>query len=570
LGWILNFVESNQEALDMILQLYKIAEDRRVSLPTMLNLDGFYLSYSQERVEIPNQNDVDEWLPPYEAPHPVDPTINDSWPSNLIPPVLHTTYRRKYEEVIYDSRKVIEEVGKNFHKNFGRCYGDLVEEYRCEDAESLMVTMGSMTTAARRAIDRLRSEGEKIGLIKLRFMRPFPTDEIRSLAKEVDTIGVVDRVLLHGTGRGGLSTDVKAALYNLESHPSIVNFIAGMGGEDISIDDLYTIGRKVLKTSRSGRIEKEVEFIEHKAPQVPKPLKIDWDEPIYPGSAGCAGCGSSIIIRRMLKVLGPNTVIVIPPCCGTINYPSVSKVPFVLANYAATAAFQTGFFRAYRKKGKADKINLASYSGDGGTVDIGLQAISAAAERGESIIWLCYDNEAYMNTGIQRSSSTPRFASTTSTPIGEVWTGKPQHRKNMVLIMAAHKIPYIATASLAYLPDMERKILKAAKITRAGRGLAYIHVQQPCATGWYFSPEKTVEVGRVAVQTGAWPLIEVENGILKVNVKPRELKPVNEYLKLQRRFHHLTEEQLEKIQEDISTQWQSWLDMEKMGKLPWY
>ncbi|UCH57406.1 MAG: hypothetical protein JSV18_00350 [Candidatus Bathyarchaeota archaeon] len=570
LGWIVSFVESNQEALDMVLQLYKVAEDRRVSLPAMLNLDGFYLSYSQERVELPDQEAVDGWLPPYKALHPVDPTVSDSWPSSLIPPVLHTTYRRLYEEVLHDSRDVIGEVGRSFRETFERGYGGLVEEYRCDDADSLLVTMGSMTTAARRAVDNLRSDGEKIGLLKIRLMRPFPAPELRELAERVKSIGVVDRVVLHGTGGGGLSADVKASLYNMEDRPPVMNFIGGMGGDDISIDDLYAMGRKVIRTSKTGRLDGEVEFIEHEVPPPPKPVKIEWDHPLYPGSAGCAGCGSSIIIRRMLRVLGPSTVVVIPPCCGTINYPSVSKVPMVLANYAAAAAFETGFYRAYRKKGKADKIYLTSYSGDGGTVDIGLQAISAAAERGESIMWVCYDNEAYMNTGIQRSSSTPQFAATTSTPTGSVWTGKPQPRKNMVLIMAAHRIPYIATASIAYLPDLERKIRKAADVTRAGRGLAYIHVQQPCATGWYFPPEKTVEVGRLAVQTGAWALLEVEEGALKINVKPRKLKPVSEYLKLQRRFRHLTQEQVEFTQNEVTRNWESWLKLEELGKLPWY
>jgi pyruvate ferredoxin oxidoreductase beta subunit len=296
----------------------------------------------------------------------------------------------------------------------------------------------------------------------------------------------------------------------------------------------------------------------------------EWGEPIYPGSDGCAGCGASIIIRHMLKVLGPDTVIVNPPSCSGVNYTGVVRVPWVLANYAAAAGYETGIYRAYRKKGKADKIYLTSFSGDGGTVDIGLQAISGAAERGESMMWVCYDNEAYMNTGIQRSSSTPMFAATTSTPVGKIWRGKPQRRKNMVLIMAAHRIPYIATASLAYLPDLERKIRRAAEVTRAGRGLAYVHVQQPCATGWYFPPEKTVEVGRLAVQTGAWPLLEAEDGALKISVKPKELKPIEEYLKLQRRFRHLTDEQIQTIQEEVSRDWEGWLEMEKRGRLPGY
>ena len=342
--------------------------------------------------------------------------------------------------------------------------------------------------------------------------------------------------------------------------------------EDIPIEDFYDMGRKVLKLTKGGKLEKEIEFIEHILPSGSGtgPVKMDWDEPIYPGSDGCAGCGASIIIRNVLKILGPNTIIVNPPSCSGVNYTGVVRVPWVLANYAAAPAFETGIYRALRKKGKANKIYLTSFSGDGGTVDIGLQALSGAAERGESMIWICYDNEAYMNTGIQRSSSTPMYAYTTSTPVGQVWKGKPQRRKDMALIMAAHRIPYVATASLAYLPDLKRKIKKAADITRAGKGLAYIHIQQPCATGWYFPPEKTVEVGRLAVQTGAWPIIEIEDGETKVNIKPRELKPVGEYIKLQRRFRHLSDEQIQIFQAEISKDWEKWLDLEKLGRLPWY
>jgi len=570
LGWIQSFVESNQEALDMTLQLYKVAEDRRVMLPAMLNLDGFYLSYSQERVELPEQEAVDEWLPPYEAPFPIDPTVGDSWSTNLVPQRLHTTYRRLLEEVLRDSEAVIREVGEGFATAFGRGYGGLVERYRCDDADSVLVTMGSMTTAARRAVDRLRAGGERIGLVKLRFMRPFPHQELAEIAGQVDAIGVVDRAVLHGTGGGLAFTDVKSSLYNLEDGPPVVNFVAGMGGDDISIDDFQAMGRSVLRTAETGRIDQEVRYIEHEAPPPPEPVKLDWDQPVYPGSDGCAGCGSSIIFRHLMKVLGEETIVINPPSCATINYNPVSKAPMILANYAAGAAFETGVYRALRKKGKADKVYLTSFSGDGGTVDIGLQSISAAAERGESFIWVCYDNEAYMNTGVQRSSSTPMFAHTTSTPVGEVWRGKPQRRKDMVMIMAAHRIPYIATASLAYLPDLERKFRRAAEVTRAGRGLAYIHVQQPCATGWYFPEEKTVEVARLAVQTGAWPLVEVEDGLVKLNIKPRELKPIGDYLKLQRRFRHLSEEQISLLQEEVNRDWERWLSLERLGKLPWY
>jgi len=299
-------------------------------------------------------------------------------------------------------------------------------------------------------------------------------------------------------------------------------------------------------------------------------VAMDWGEPIFPGSDGCAGCGTSIIIRHLLKILGKDTIIINPPSCSGVNFSAVVRVPWILANFAAGAAYETGVYRALRKKGKADKVYITSYSGDGGTVDIGLQSISGAAERGESMIWLCYDNEAYMNTGIQRSGSTPLFSATTTTPAGKVWPGKQVRRKNMLMIMAAHRIPYIAMASLSYIPDLERKIRRAAEITRAGEGLAYLHIQQPCATGWYFPPEKTVEIGRLAVQTGAWPIVHIDHGDFKIDVKPRELRPIKEYLQPQARFRHLKDEQFEIIQRDVQYEWDALLELEKRGRFPGY
>jgi pyruvate ferredoxin oxidoreductase alpha subunit len=570
LGWLVNFVETNQECLDMVLMNYKIGEDYRVLLPTMMSLDGFYLSYSQERVYLPDQNEVDRWLPPYKAPYPLDPTISKAWPTSSLPGVLHTKYRQLHEEIMQDAKKIIAEVDKSYGKTFGRSYGGMVERYRTNDAESLLVTMGSTTTAARRAVDKLRKEGEKIGLLKLRFMRPFPKEDIIDLAEQVKSIGVVDRAVLHGTGGGMAFQDVKASLYNTGLTTPTLNFVTGLGGEDIPIDDLYVMGKKILKIAKGETMDKEVAFVSHDFPGASPPIEIENESCVHPGSDGCAGCGSSIIVRTLLDTLGPNTVVINPPSCSTVNYMGVVKVPWVLSNFAAGAAYETGVFRALRRKGKSDKVYVTSYAGDGGTVDIGLQSISAAAERGESVIWLCYDNEAYMNTGIQRSGSTPLYGTTTTTPVGSIWKGKPQRRKNMLMIMAAHRIPYIATASLAYIPDLKRKIKKAAEVTRAGEGLAYLHVHQPCPTGWYFDTNKTVEIGRLAVQSGAFPLVEIDHGNFKISVKPRELKPVNEYLQPQRRFRHVDENQLEIIQKHVSDDWESLLKLESEGKLSWY
>lgn len=569
LGWIISFAESNQECLDMVLQLYKIAEDHRILLPSMMNLDGFYLSYSHERVNIPSRELVDCWLPEYDAPYPLDPTISEKFPSALIPSELHTTYRELHEQVLDDARKVIAEVDESYGNVFGRKYGGLVEEYKCDDAESLLVSTGSMTTATRRAVDRLRDEGEKIGLVKVRFMRPFPTEEFRKLASQVDAIGVIDRMIQHGTGGGMMFNDVRAALCNEQDKGPVVNFITGLGGEDVPIDDIQTMGSKIIKIANTGKYEKEVHYVKHPPRQAETPVNVE-ERTIYPGSAGCGGCGSSIIIRNIMEVLGKETIIVNPPSCSTINYPGVARNPWILPNFAAGGAYASGIYRALRKKGKASKVYVTGYSGDGGTVDVGLQSLSGAAERGESILWVCYDNEAYMNTGIQRSGSTPLYSNTTSTPVGARWKGKPTRRKNMAMIMAAHRIPYIATASLAYIPDLKRKIKRAAEITRSGEGMAFLHVHQPCCTGWYFPPEMTVEVGRLAVQTGAWPVLEIDHGNLKINIKPKELKPIKEYLEPQRRFKHITEEQLAELTKYTQSDWEGLLALEGQGKLPWF
>ncbi|HIH89006.1 TPA: hypothetical protein HA344_07350, partial [Candidatus Bathyarchaeota archaeon] len=488
LGYLVNFAESNQEVLDMTLQLYKIAEDYRVLLPTMMSLDGFYLSYSQERVWMPDQEVVDKWLPPYKAPYPIDPTINDKFPTASIPPTMHTPMRRIYEEILQDSRAVIKEVDASFGKAFGRSYGGLVEEYRTEGAEALLVTMGSMTTAGRRAIDKLRAEGEKIGLVKLRFLRPFPDTEIREIASNVKAIGVVDRMMNHGTRGGGAFQDIKGALYNSGVKIPIQGFVTGMGGEDIPIDDMYMMGKKALAIAKAKRVEKEVEFIEHKMPPMTKPVQLDWDEPIYPASDGCAGCGASIIVRHLLKVLGPNTIVINPPNCSGVNYGQVVRVPWMLANFAAAAAYETGVYRAMKKKGKADKVWITSFAGDGGTADIGLQSLSGAAERGEPIMWLCYDNEAYMNTGIQRSSATPTGASTTTSPAGDVIPGKVQWRKPLTEIIAAHQIPYVAQAAPSNWRDLMEKARKAA----AADGPAFLNVFADCNRGWRHGTETAI------------------------------------------------------------------------------
>jgi pyruvate ferredoxin oxidoreductase beta subunit len=280
------------------------------------------------------------------------------------------------------------------------------------------------------------------------------------------------------------------------------------------------------------------------------------EEYLLKGHAACAGCGPSIALRLLFKALGNKVIMVVPACCTTViqgPYPFTSfAVPLQNMLFEATGATCSGIVAALKMRG-LDDITVVGWAGDGGTVDIGLQALSGAAERETNFIYICYDNEAYGNTGLQRSGATPYGAWTTTTP-----TGKKERKKNMPLIMAAHKIPYVATACPSYPVDFVNKLRKAKEI----KGTKYIHVLAPCPTGWRYDTSKTVEIGRLAVQTGIWVLYEIENGRFRLNppsdrlIDKSKRKPVKEYLAMQDRFRHLTEADIEKIQTWVDEDWE--------------
>jgi pyruvate ferredoxin oxidoreductase beta subunit len=266
------------------------------------------------------------------------------------------------------------------------------------------------------------------------------------------------------------------------------------------------------------------------------------------GISTCAGCGLEVVIRKILDVLGKNTVIVIPPGCAALfsgyGNETTLKIPGLQGNLENTAAYAAGIKAGFEMQGR-DDITVLGFAGDGATVDIGIQALSGAFERGDRILYVCYDNEAYMNTGIQGSGSTPLMASTTTTP-----AGKTAPRKNMMEIAAAHGIPYAASASVGYIEDLKKKVEKAKNAN--ANGPAYLHVHTPCPTGWQFDPALTIEVAKTAVKTGAWVLMEIEYGKTTLDRKLDKLKPVDAYLKMQGRFKHITDTDIKNIQEDIN------------------
>jgi len=278
------------------------------------------------------------------------------------------------------------------------------------------------------------------------------------------------------------------------------------------------------------------------------------DEELLYGHKLCQGCGAGIVARLAMKILGRKTTVTLPASCMssvTTIYPQMSFFTNSMTSaFPATAAVLSGISAGYKAQG-LEGINVLGIAGDGGTADIGLQALSGAVERGDDFLYICYDNEAYMNTGIQRSGLTPYGAWTSTTPVGQQSTGHRQFKKNLFEIMIAHRIPYCATASASYPMDLLNKIDKARSI----RGPKFIHVQAPCPTGWGFPPEKTVEVGRLAVQTGLWYLAEYEQGRVSINLKPARFKPASEYLKIQKRFKHLTDDDIRVIEEHRDREW---------------
>ncbi len=291
------------------------------------------------------------------------------------------------------------------------------------------------------------------------------------------------------------------------------------------------------------------------------PFSIPEEELMEPGHTACHGCGATLAMRYVLKALGKNTVLSVPASCwavipGAMPYRSLD-VPMVYTPFASTGASITGIRESLDIQGKED-YNVVGFAGDGGTADIGLQSLSGAMERGHNVFYIMYDNEAYMNTGVQRSGSTPYGASTTTTPVGKARNFKKQEKKVVADLMIAQGVPYVATATIAYPEDLIRKLKSAKEI----HGPKFMQILTPCPTGWYFPPEETVELSRLAVKSNIFPLFEYREGRFRVT-KPSGKIPVEEYLKKQDRFGHLKPEEIKSIEEYVDSRWNELIRREK-------
>jgi pyruvate ferredoxin oxidoreductase beta subunit len=295
-------------------------------------------------------------------------------------------------------------------------------------------------------------------------------------------------------------------------------------------------------------------------------MSLPEEEFVNPGTRACAGCGLGIAYRIALKAVGRDTILVVPPSCLTVlqglHPVAATRLACLNVTFASTAAAATGMVAALRALGRTH-TRVVAWAGDGGTADIGLQSLSGASQRGDDFLFICYDNEAYMNTGAQRSGTTPKGAITANTP----FKGKLQQKKDVPAIMAAHNLSYVAACSAAFPLDLYDKVVKALGMP----GVKYIHIQIPCPPGWGFETRHSVKIGKLAVETGLFTLYEAENGEVRLTGASRKLADkrslvgVAEYFRSQSRFGLMDDEAIRRIQDEVDLRWQSIFDQAGEG-----
>ena len=544
-------VENGQEIIDSLIMAYKISENENVLLPSFVVTEGHRVSHSFETVDVPEQEKVDKFLPKYQPKHVfVDP----DYPMSQGPGVMaqYPSFKMQQYMAMQEAKKVIKNACKEFEEQFGRKY-DLIEAYKTEDAELVVVGMGSVVSILREKVDEYREKGMKIGLLKLRVFRPFPDEEVTQALSSARKVLVIDRACSPGNRYGVSCIEIRSTLH--KSQATISNMI--ISGKDI-------IGRDVDEIFETwfGRDDEFVEwykadFDERAATmsgfdnyqklvdgeKVEREVVKEGDGGLSKGTASCAGCLSLQAIRLVLSVFDKKVVVVNNSGClsavGTFFPITAWKIPFFFFSYSHAGAASSGMEVAMKRKGiDADIVLIA---GDGAIFDIGLQTFSAALERGHRVIYVCYDNQAYMNTGVQKSGSTPYMAKTKTTLLG-----RQGRTKDIEKIVAAHGDIYIATASSAYPKDLLSKVRKAKSLNKP----SFIHIICPCPPGWEYDPELGIEIARLGVETGMLVLYEYENGKTTVTLLPEEKKPVEEYLLKQGRFSNLTKAEIADIQKE--------------------
>ena len=596
-GWIILFASSPQEVYDCNICALKIAE--RVKLPVIVAFDGFFTSHQKQRCRVfADDRVVREFIGPLssdlgvlDVAHPI--TLGSYMNE---PDLLNNKYQLHL--AMEAARHEIPKIFAEYEALAGRRLS-AVQSYRTEDAEAVLCVLGSAYLTAKAAVDRLREEGKRVGVITLGVLRPFPGEEIAKLCKNAQTVLVADRQDSYGAGGGNLSLEIRAALQQTGSYTRVLSRIFGLGGRDFYEKDAVELLEACFDPGAPafdyyGAYKGQSDFAptpyfapiseqesanptitctesEGKVTVRGADVRSTLSRPkrLAPGHGACPGCGIPVNVNLLLRGIEGNVVLLFQTGCGmvvTTGYPQTAfKVPYIhnlFQNGAATLAGLIQIYRQRQARGEMPEgeITFIMVSGDGG-MDIGMGSALGTALRGDPMIILEYDNGGYMNTGYQLSYSTPMGAKSATSHLGDALWGKSFFHKDMPRIMAATGMPYVATAAESNPSDF---IAKAAKAQYYARhfGTAYIKCLSACPLNWGDQPSTERKVIDAAVNCCYHPLYEVERGITSLSYNPEKSGkkiPVGDFLGMMGRTRHLCnaeyDEIRDKIQDEVDRRW---------------
>ena len=590
-GWIILFAHSVQQVYDFNIIATKLGES--VSLPVVVAYDGFFTSHQKKRsYSFKSDEDVKNFVGKKKEKHDLLDLENPiTIGSYMNEPDLINNRFQLYEAVTLAGKR-LDEIFKSY-ENLSQRHYEMVEEYKVKDAEIVMILLGSAFDTVTVAVDKLRKEGIKAGVITLNVIRPFPIDEVVKRVKDKCKILVADRQDSYGANGGNLSLEVRAAFQRKKKNVEIKSVVYGLGGIDFDVSDgrwlleqydnlpdfsYYGVtkgGKEKVQDNLLKKIDKERtmlgitevkntgEGLMVRGGQINATTAMP--DRIAPGHGACPGCGILVNLNLLLRAIEDPVVLLFQTGCGmiiTTAYPKTSfRVPYIHNLFQNGAATMSGIVEACKRrqeKGEIPKgdIVFIMVTGDGG-MDIGMGSALGTALRGHNMIIFEYDNGGYMNTGYQLSYSTPKGAKSATSHVGSLQYGKTFFNKDMPEIMAAANIPYVATVAECNPKDFITKAAKAAYYAK-NQGMAYIKALSACPLNWNDNPATERAVIEAAVNCGYFPLYEVEKGITKLNYNhenSNKKMPVKQWFSMMGRTRHLVKEEyssvVEEIQKDI-------------------
>ncbi|WAA10786.1 thiamine pyrophosphate-dependent enzyme [Fervidibacillus albus] len=608
-GWIILTAPTPQAVYDLNIIALKLAEHRQVRLPVIVTYDGFFTSHQKRKVSsFVDRRTVQSFIG--EPPKDFPTVIHSSRPVTIGAHMLGDDLLNNHyqlSEAIYEAGKVFEQITNEYEEISGRKYSSL-NLYEMEDAEFALFLLNSAAETAKIAVDDLRKQGMKVGLIYPNIIRPFPKEQLKSALKNVKALLVGERADSYGAYGGNLSQEIKAALQeDPENHTIVLSRIFGLGGKDFYPDEAKTFLKMAMEAAEKGYAEKPFDYF-GQYPGDPKnilrpvlappkkdeyvtglitvtedleteklkvkipPLRHLMGKPkrMAPGHGACPGCGIFSGLELFFKGIEGDVVTLFQTGCGYVTsagYPySSHRQTFIhnlFQNGAATLSGTVEAFFEMKRRGEvdvSDDFTFVMVSGDGG-MDIGMGSAIGTALRGHKMIILEYDNEGYMNTGSQQSYSTPIGHMTTTSGVGKNQRGKTFHHKDTPQIMAATGIPYVFTGTEAYPQDLIKKAAKAQWYANH-EGVAYGKLLITCPLNWRSNPEDGTEIIKAAVETCFFPLYEIERGKTTITYNPEAKKkkvPVSEWLKYMGKSKHLLKEEnkdlLDEFQQIVDFRW---------------